>query len=122
MHIPKDDKEQQAWMLDLLINHYGVGGHVIDPANHLNLKDLARLKTHCGQENRDTVDFVSTWIELPTQNTPISQLYYSRGFYVNLLACNTLAGLLSETNQALLQFRPSAGFPHECLERHLRSE
>ena len=54
-------------MLELLIHHYGVGGHVIDPANHVNLKDLARLKTHCGQENRDTVDFVNTWIELPTK-------------------------------------------------------
>jgi hypothetical protein len=40
MDIPKDDKEQQAWMLDLLINHYGVRGHVIDPVNHVSLKDL----------------------------------------------------------------------------------
>jgi hypothetical protein len=40
MHIPKDDKEQQAWMLNLLINHYGVRGHVIDPVNHVSLNDL----------------------------------------------------------------------------------
>jgi hypothetical protein len=54
-------------MLDLLIHHCGVRGHVIDPANYLNLKDLARLKARCGQENRDTVDFVNKWIELPTK-------------------------------------------------------
>ena len=27
-------------MLDLLVKHYGVRGHVIDPINHVNLKDL----------------------------------------------------------------------------------
>jgi hypothetical protein len=42
MDFPKNDKEQQAWMLDLLINHYGFRGHVIDPVNHVSLKDLSR--------------------------------------------------------------------------------
>ncbi len=42
MGIPQDPKEQRAWMLDLLIHHYGIRGHVIDPANHLSLNDLPK--------------------------------------------------------------------------------
>jgi hypothetical protein len=37
---PQDPKSQKAWLLDLLINHYGIPGHVIDPAHQLILNDL----------------------------------------------------------------------------------
>jgi hypothetical protein len=40
MEVPTDPEERQAWMLDLLINHYGVRGNVIDPDTQLNIPDL----------------------------------------------------------------------------------
>ena len=42
MGVPQDPKEQRVWMLDLLVHHYGIRGHVINPANHPSLKDLPK--------------------------------------------------------------------------------
>lgn len=40
MDVPKNPKAQQAWMLDLLLNHYGIRGHVVDPGNQPNTARL----------------------------------------------------------------------------------
>jgi hypothetical protein len=42
VQVPKDPQEQRQWMLEVLVNNYGIPGHVIDPDNQVIPLELSQ--------------------------------------------------------------------------------